>query len=439
MTTVIVGILMLGILVFVHELGHFWIAKLCGVKVLKFSLGFGPKLVSRQWGETEYLICAIPLGGYVQMLGEGNGEQGEDAELTAEEKQRSFADKPVSRRLAIVSAGPIMNLLLPLIILPITFMVGVQMPAYIDQQPCIGYVVPESNAAVGGFVAADCIISVNQQPVNSWNDTNKSFVNAAGDPLVFIVARDGEQLRLEIPSENNSLGGMQSLGLLPLQKAQIGGLADNMPAQNAGLTEGDLILEIGGQQVVSWYDLRSIIQSIGGEPMRVLVERAGELLTVELVPERHNDEGDYLIGITPLQVSETKRFGLVGAIREGAERTWELIDLTIVFVQKLFSGSVSAKNIGGPITVVQIAGQAAQTDLSAILSVLAFISIQLGILNLLPIPILDGGHIVFYLIELVIRRPLSVRAREVAQQVGMAMLLLLMVLAFYNDIMRLWG
>ncbi|MCK4691593.1 MAG: RIP metalloprotease RseP, partial [Desulfuromonadales bacterium] len=261
MTTFIVGILMLGILVFVHELGHFWVAKLCGVKVLKFSLGFGPKLVSRQWGETEYLICAIPLGGYVQMLGEGSGEQGEDAELTSEEKQRSFADKPVSRRLAIVSAGPIMNLLLPLIILPITFMVGVQMPAYIDQQPCIGYVVPESNAAVGGFVADDCIISVNQRPVNNWNDTNKSFVNAAGDPLVFIVARDGEQLRLEIPPENNSLGGMQSLGLLPLQKAQIGGLADNMPAQNAGLTEGDLILEIGGQQVVSWYDLRSIIQS----------------------------------------------------------------------------------------------------------------------------------------------------------------------------------
>lgn len=439
MTTVIAGILMLGILVFVHELGHFWIAKLCGVKVLKFSLGFGPKLISRQWGETEYLICAIPLGGYVQMLGEGGGEQGEDAELTAEEKQRSFADKPVSRRLAIVSAGPIMNLLLPLIILPITFMVGVQMPAYIDQQPCIGYVVPESNAAGGGFVVGDCIISVNQRPVNSWNDTNKSFVNAAGDPLVFIVARDGEQLRLEIPSENNSLGGMQSLGLLPLQKAQIGGLADNMPAQKAGLTEGDLILEIGGQQVVSWYDLRSIIQSIGGEPMKVLVERAGELLTVELVPQRHNDEGDYLIGIAPLQVSETKRFGLFGAIREGAERTWELIDLTVVFVQKLFSGSVSAKNIGGPITVVQIAGQAVQTNLSAILSVLAFISIQLGILNLLPIPILDGGHILFYLIELVIRRPLSMRAREVAQQVGMAMLLLLMVLAFYNDIMRLWG
>ncbi|NOY13637.1 MAG: site-2 protease family protein, partial [Deltaproteobacteria bacterium] len=147
MTTIIAGILMLGVLVFVHELGHFMVAKFCRVKVLKFSLGFGPKLLSRQWGETEYLICAIPLGGYVQMLGEGNGEQGEDAELSAEERARSFADKPVSNRLAIVSAGPLMNLLLPFLILPISFMIGVQVPSYVDQKPCIGYVVPGSNAA----------------------------------------------------------------------------------------------------------------------------------------------------------------------------------------------------------------------------------------------------------------------------------------------------
>ena len=158
-----------------------------------------------------------------------------------------------------------------------------------------------------------------------------------------------------------------------------------------------------------------------------------------MTPEQRGGEGDYLLGIAPAYDSELKRFGFFAAVREGSERTWELIKLTVVFVQKLFSGSVSADNIGGPITVVQIAGQAAQTDLAAILSVLAFISIQLGILNLLPIPILDGGHILFYLIELIIRRPVSIRVREMAQQVGMAMLLMLMVLAFYNDIVRLWG
>lgn len=439
MTTVIAGILMLGVLVFVHELGHFAVAKFCGVKVLKFSLGFGPKLVAKQWGETEYLICAIPLGGYVQMLGEGGGEHGEAAELTAEERLRSFAHKPVSRRLAIVSAGPLMNLLLPFLILPISFMVGVQMPTYIEQPACIGHVVADSDAAASGFVAGDCIVSVNQRSVATWNDTNKAFVSAAGDDLTFQVERGTELLTLQIPDENSSLEGMQALGLLPRQEARVGGLAANMPASNAGIQEGDLILQIAQQPVSSWYDLRRIIQGVGANSVSVLLARGAQERTVELVPEQRNGEGDFLIGIAPQQASVTKNYGFVAAVKEGAKRTWELIELTVVFVQKLFSGSVSAKNIGGPITVVQVAGQAAQTDISAILSVLAFISIQLGILNLLPIPILDGGHILFSVVELIMRRPVSIRAREMAQQVGMAMLLMLMVLAFYNDIVRLWG
>ncbi|MFK5926460.1 MAG: RIP metalloprotease RseP [Desulfuromusa sp.] len=439
MTTIIAGILMLGILVFIHELGHFVVAKICGVKVLKFSLGFGPKLISRQRGETEYQVCAIPLGGYVQMLGEGGGEHGEEVELTAEEKARSFAEQSVAKRLAIVSAGPIMNLIFPLLILPISFMVGVQMPTYLEQPACIGYVVPGSNAETGGFLAGDCVTAVNQQEVASWNDSNKSFISQAGDPLIFQVERDGTELQLRIAAENDSLQGMQALGFLPQQAARIGGLAPDMPASEAGMLEGDLILQIEDYPIASWYDLKTVIQKIGSRVVPVQLERDGKQLVVELAPAQRDGEGDYLLGIAPFYNSELKSFGFLDAFREGASRTWELINLTVVFVQKLFSGSVSAKNIGGPITVVQIAGQAAQTDLSAILSVLAFISIQLGILNLLPIPILDGGHILFYIIELFIRRPVPIRVREMAQQVGMAMLLMLMVLAFYNDIIRLWG
>ena len=439
MTTVVAGILMLGVLVFVHELGHFVIAKLCGVKVLKFSLGFGPRLVGRRHGETEYQICAIPLGGYVQMLGEGGGEQGESAELTADERSRSFAEKPVSRRLAIVSAGPAMNLLLPLLILPISFLAGVQVPAYLDQPACIGYVVPDSDAAAAGFRAGDCIQGINGRAVDSWTASNKSFISQAGTALVFQVQRDGEMVYLEIPEENNSLEGMQALGLLPHQDARIGALAPDMPAAQAGLQQGDRILRIGDQMISSWYDLKGAIQAVGAQPVVVEYARDGTSYQSTLTPRRQNTEGPFLLGIAPLQDSVEQRYGLAGAFREGAQRTWELIELTIVFIQKLFTGSVSTKNIGGPITVVQVAGQAAQTDLAAILSVLAFISIQLGILNLLPIPILDGGHILFYLIELIIRRPLSARAREMAQQVGLAMLLMLMVLAFYNDLLRLWG
>ncbi len=439
MMTIMAGILMLGVLVFVHELGHFVIAKICGVKVLKFSLGFGPKLVSRQRGETEYQICAIPLGGYVQMLGEGSGEQGEEAALSAEEKERSFAEQPVSKRLAIVSAGPLMNLILPLLILPVAFVVGVQMPTYLEQPAFVGYVVPESNADMGGFVAGDCVISVNQKLVENWNESNKIFVSQAGDPLIFQVERHGEKLRLEIPAENDSLEGMQALGLLPRQEARIGGLAEDMPAAEAGAQAGDLIQQIDDQQISSWYDLKGVIQKIGSRTVPVYLVRAGEQIVIELTPEQRDGEGDFLLGIAPFHELELKRFGFFDAVREGAYRTWELIELTVVFVQKLFTGNVSVKNIGGPITVVQIAGQAAQTDLSTILSVLAFISIQLGILNLLPIPILDGGHILFYIIELIIHQPVSVRFREMAQQVGMAMLLMLMILAFYNDIIRLWG
>ena len=429
---------MLGILVFVHELGHFAVAKFSGVKVLKFSLGFGPKLLSRTWGNTEYLICAIPLGGYVQMLGEGGGENGEDAELTEEEKSFSFAEKPLSRRLAIVAAGPLMNLILPFMILPISYLVGVQLPAYYDQPACVGYVATETEAATAGFVGGDCIEGINGNKLTSWNDANKALLGSAGDALVFTVSRQGETLTLQLPEENNSLEGLQSLGLLPQQAALIGGLAPNMPAAEAGMLVGDRILSINQQAISSWYDLKPVIQNAEGAVVPVTFDRNGEQLEVTIKPQLNKENGTYLLGISPKTETILKRFGFVESVRAGFDRSIELIELTLVFLQKLFTGNVSAKNIGGPITVVQVAGQAAQADLAAVLSVLAFISIQLGILNLLPIPILDGGHIFFYFFEMVFRRPLSMWAREVAQQIGLVMLVLLMILAFYNDLARLW-
>lgn len=439
MITIVAGIVMLGVLVFVHELGHFCVAKFCGVKVLKFSLGFGPRLVSRQWGDTEYMVCAIPLGGYVQMLGEGGGDQGEDAALTPEEELCSFAKQSLLRRMAIVAAGPIMNLVLPFMILPVAYLVGINLPAYLEEPPCVGYVMPESEAAEAGFYKDDCILKISGQVVANWTDTGPALVNGAGAPIVFTVRRDNSVVDLTIDSENGALEGLQSIGLLPQQDAVVGRLAPGMPAVEAGLEQGDRILSVGEQQIVSWYELKSTIQEIGGRPVEVAVERAGEIHTVKLVPKKIDGNDDYLIGISPDQATIFKRFGIGEAISAGADRSLELIELTLVFIQKLFAGHVSTSNIGGPITVVQIAGQAAQTDFSSILSVLAFLSIQLGILNLLPIPILDGGHLFFYAFEMVFRRPLSLRAREWAQQIGLILLLLLMVMAFYNDIVRMIG
>ncbi len=439
MLTLFAGIVMLGILIFVHELGHFCVAKLAGVKVLKFSLGFGPRLVSRKWGETEYMICAIPLGGYVQMLGEGSGEAGEDGPLTDEEKARSFAEKPVLHRTAIVAAGPAMNLLLPFLILPLAYLVGVNLPAFLDEPPCIGYVVPESEGAKAGFQAGDCILTINGDRMGAWHDTNRALIEHVGTELRIEVSRGGVQELVRFSPKEGALEGLQSIGLLPPQEAVVGALAPGMPAEQAGLRVGDRILQIGEAGIESWYDLKRVIQNSEGAALPFLVEREGGQQTFEIQPVRDEANGqEYLIGIAPQQETVFKRFGLVEAIKAGADRTVELIELTITFLQKLFTGHVSTKNIGGPITVVQIAGQAAQTDLSAILSVLAFLSIQLGILNLLPIPILDGGHLFFNLVELVFRRPLSLRTREVLQQIGLVLLVLLMVLAFYNDIMRLF-
>ncbi len=437
--TIVAGIVMLGILVFVHELGHFCVAKMAGVKILKFSLGFGPKLFARQWGETTYQVCAIPLGGYVQMLGEGSGEAGEDGELTAAEKERSFADKPVAWRTAIIAAGPLMNLLLPFVVMPLAYLVGVNMPAYLDQPACVGYVVTESEGGKAGFLPGDCLVAINGDSVASWSLANQTLISHVGAPLKLKVERGGATRTIEMAPEDGGIEGLQSLGLLPQQDAVIGSLAPGMPAQAGGLLVGDRIVAIGATPIVSWYDLKRIIQAGQGEAQSYVIERNGERLSFSIKPAKADGNGDgFLIGIAPQQAAVLKRFGPVAAFQAGSERTIELVKLTLVFIQKLFTGNVSTKSIGGPITVVQIAGQAAQTDFAAVLSVLAFLSIQLGILNLLPIPILDGGHLFFNFLEFIARRPLSMRAREIAQQIGLGLLILLMIVAFYNDIVRLF-
>jgi regulator of sigma E protease len=439
--TILAGILMLGVLIFVHELGHFCVAKFMNVKVLKFSLGFGPRLVARKWGETEYMICAVPLGGYVQMLGENPDKEDEGTELLPGDEERSFASKSPWRRTLIILAGPAMNLLFPFLLLPWAYLIGVPMPAFLEQPPCIGYVVPATQAMSAGFQARDCITAINDLPVTSWEGAEKAVLSHLGAPLSFTVQRGGDQAVVSLAEpKDGGLEGLQSLGLLPRQAPRIGVLVPGSAAAKAGMKVGDLILSIDGKPLDSWYDIRKIVQGLKEKPGHYQVEREGQRLDFTIWAERQ-EQGTasfYRIGIAPLQETITKRFGLADSIREGAARTWDLIDLTFLFIKKLLFGEVSAKNIGGPITVVQLAGHAAQTDFTSILSILAFLSIQLGILNLLPIPILDGGHIFFNLCEMVIRRPLSLRTRELAQQVGLVFLLLLMGLAFYNDLVRLF-
>ncbi len=436
MVTIPAGIILLGILVFIHELGHFAVAKLAGVKVLKFSLGFGPRLISRQWGETEYMICVIPLGGYVQMLGEGGEEQ---KPLSKDEQSRSFAEKSVWRRLGIVAAGPFMNLILPFLILPVAFMVGMHWPVYLDRPACVGHVHPDSVADAAGLVGGDCIVAVAGQSVDSWSEADRALLTRAGDSVVLQVRRQGQRESVYLFEAEAGVEGLQGLGLSPEQAAVVGALAPGMPAHEAGLAVGDRIVAIEGQPVDSWYDLRPFIQKSGGASRSFLVERDGRRLELDLVPVRQDGQGDFLIGIAPQLEITSRRFPVREALSQGTARSIELIKLTLVFIKKLVFGQVSTSNIGGPITVVQVAGQAAQNDLASVLSILAFLSIQLGILNLFPIPVLDGGHLLFGLFEVVFRRPLSLRVREAAQQIGLLLILLLMALAFYNDILRFFA
>lgn len=432
------GIIMLGILIFVHEFGHFCVAKWSGVKVLKFSLGFGPKIVSRQWGETVYQLSLIPLGGYVQMLGEG-GEQGDGQPVDPADRERSFAEKPLARRTAIVAAGPLMNLLLPFVLLPVVYMIGVNVPAFLDRRPCAGFVYRDSPAARAGFRAGDCIQAVDGREVKSWNEANQTLVGAAGGQVEIRVLRDGEEMVLALSTDMDNVEDLQlrNLGVFPVRQAVVGAVMPGFPAEAAGLRAGDRILAIDGVPVDSWYDLTTLIQRSEGRTLDIRLQRGEREMTVELTPAKQPDQERFLIGIEPQVDTVFKQYGFLAAVDAGFRQAVEIISLTLVFIQKLFSGQVSTQNIGGPIMVFQMAGQAAQTGVTTVLTMLAFLSIQLGILNLLPIPILDGGHLFFYLCEFVFRRPLSMRARELAQQIGLALLIMLMILAFYNDINRM--
>lgn len=347
-------LVVLGVLIFFHELGHFLVAKYFGITVLKFSLGFGPKILGKKIGETEYLISAIPLGGYVKMLGENDDE--EEAPIPPENLERSFSHKPAIQRIAVVGAGPAFNLLLALLIFCVSF----------------------------GF------------------------------------------------------GGMQVL------TTEIGQVREGSPAHKAGLQKGDLIVSVDHIKTDTWSALKETVAENRGEPIKITFLRKGEPLTVTVTPEISvvkNIFGEEiktpLLGVVSAGSFKEIDLGFLGALKEGLFKTWEIIKLTCLTVVKLFQGIVSIKTLGGPILIGQMTGQLAEQSWAYLIPFTAVISINLGILNLLPVPILDGGFIVFLLIELIIGRPLNVKKREFAQKLGIGLLVLLMIVVLYNDIARI--
>lgn len=446
MTTLISFLIVLGILVFIHELGHFIIAKLSGVGVLKFSLGFGPKLFGIKRGETEYLISALPLGGYVKMVGEATEE-----EVKPEENEKSFANKPVSKRAAIVVAGPVMNLVLAFALLPLIYLIGIQIPAYLNKEPMVGYVPHGEAADRAGLKKGDLIHSIDGKYIKNWEELNTVIVSNPNKQLKLVIKRDGETKEVTLTPEASSQTGGGISGFYPPMSPTVGGLIKGLPAENAGLKIGDIIISVEGVKIDHWVELQQAIQNKKSgvrsqesgvknketEEMLFSVKRGSETIELKITPQWNENIKAYAIGISPLQETLTRRYGPIGAVVEGIKKMGELTVMTFVIIKKLFVGEISIKTLGGPLMIAQVAGQAAETGLTALLSLMAFLSLQLGILNLLPIPVLDGGFLIFFGVEALRGKPLSDKVMTIAQNIGMGLLVLLMVFVTYNDVMRL--
>jgi regulator of sigma E protease len=427
----------LAVLIFVHELGHFLAARKCGVVVEKFSIGFGKKLFGITSRGTEFIIAAIPLGGYVKMKGEELGEE------TSEEG--SFSAAPPQHRLLIAFAGPAFNILFALAIYVFVYMIGVETIG-----PVIGTVKENSPALKAGLQTGDRIISVNNNPIRFWSQLQKKVYHSPGEKLNFQIERLKKGIiNLEIiPTTEeikNLFGDTEQVGLIgitPLANT-ITYIKKESAAEKAGLQLNDRIIAVGNINIFGWSDLRPAAVDKPGQSLTFKIQRNDTEILIPLIPTpktikdpNGNDLkiGEIGIGMSGLMVLE--QYGLIGSISRAIKETWEMTSLIAISVQKMLFGSIPADQIGGPILIFQIYGEQAEQGFNEFIRLTALLSINLGLINLLPIPILDGGHILFFLIEIIKGRPVTEKNRELAQQVGFFMLISLMVFAFYNDIVR---
>jgi len=447
-------IVTLGILVTIHEFGHYWVAKRCGVKVLKFSVGFGKSLYSwKNSAGTEFCIAAIPLGGYVKMLDE------REATVAESERSLAFNNKSVSQRIAIASAGPIANFLFAIVAYWAMFSLG-----YSVVKPVIGSVAQGSIAEQAGLESGLEITAVADRTTAGWRDVNISLVNFVGESTdVSLRAQSSGQpstekeytLRLdEWLRDSNQKNLIESLGLAvyrPTVPAVLAVIVEDSPAQLAGFTPGDKVLSVNGESITDWFDLVSHIESAADKNIEVLVQRdapSGSSITVTLrpTPAAYETEDGLIkgrLGVGPAPFSYPEdmirvvKFGPYDALLNAADQTWADTTMTLGAIKKMLVGLMSLDNLSGPITIAQVASQSISSGVESFLSFLALLSVSLGVLNLLPIPVLDGGHILYCLMEAVRGKPVPESWQVIGLKIGVSFVIVLMAIAFYNDIMRL--
>ncbi|MEE9100538.1 sigma E protease regulator RseP [Pseudomonas nitroreducens] len=444
----IVGLVVaLGVLVTFHEFGHFWVARRCGVKVLRFSVGFGTPLV--RWHDrqgTEFVVAAIPLGGYVKMLDEREGD------VPPELLDQAFNRKSVFQRIAIVAAGPVANFLLAILFFWVLAMLGSQ-----QIKPIIGSIIADSPAALGGLVAGQEVVAVDGKAVEGWNGVNLQLVRRLGetgelsvsvlDPGSSVPVIHQLQLKAWLKSADNP-DPIAGLGIQPWRPAiapVLAELDEKGPAKAAGLKVGDRLLSVDGQAVDDW---QQVVDKVRARPeARVVlgIERDGQrqdiALTLAAKGEGKARAGYLGAGVSggqwPADMLRKISYGPVDAVGEALSRTWSMSLLTLDSLKKMVLGQLSVKNLSGPITIAKVAGASAQSGVGDFLHFLAYLSISLGVLNLLPIPVLDGGHLLFYVVEWVRGRPLSERVQAWGMQIGISLVVGVMLLALVNDLSRL--
>ena len=439
-------LVVLGVLVAFHELGHFLAARWVGVKVLKFSLGFGPKLFGRQIGETEYLLSAIPLGGYVKLFGEDETEA-----TTREDRARSFAHQRLWGKVLIVAAGPGFNFILAYFIFAGWLATGAPLfvPTFQDLTPDIEAMVPGSPADTAGIQIGDHVSRVNGQAISTRTELFDAVAKSNGQALTLEIKRDGQVKTLTVTPTTapGPRASAQEPGYyLGVEETPplVTSVMQGSPAMKAGLQAGDRVVNIEGQTIHTWSQMTGIVKENPNRQLQVEVLREGHRVSLTVIPsfEKAMVNGQPVevgkIGISGPGRSIMRSSTPLMSLYDGLGATWGWTELTAIGLYKMIVGDISSKNIGGPLTIANISGEAAAQGASSVVFLIAILSINLGVLNLLPIPILDGGHLLFFLIEGILRKPLGERQREVAQQAGLVLLVGVMIFAFWNDLERIF-
>lgn len=439
-------VLALGILVTVHEYGHFWVARKAGVKVLRFSIGFGkPLLKWRDKYDTEYVIAAIPLGGYVKMLDERVDD------VPANQRHLSFNAKSVQARIAIVAAGPVANFIFAIFALAVMYMVGVQ-----SVKPVVGSVIEGSRAAQAGLMPSQHITKIGDDDITTWQDATFALMSSLGEQSVAVTVRD-EQFQTRVKTldlagwklDQQDVPPLRSLGIVPFRPQAtltIAAITANSAAEQAGLHVNDMILTVNDEKISDWQQLVHLITQSANKSLQFSVKRQDTIKIISVTPQgRVNAQGieQGFLGVAPIVEKwpqgyiETRHYGPLDSIVRGSKETWRLITLSFDMIGNLISGQISVKNLSGPVGIAVGAGTSVSYGFVAFLSFLALISVNLGVFNLLPLPVLDGGHLMYYIIELFRKKPVSEKTQEFGFKVGALLLIFLTCFALFNDVSRL--